>query len=164
MCIFLIAADISEDSVRVCENDRYHSNKMIMRSTGRPPFDAEFIVADCCEVISIHVHVQCTPLINILCIRYLVSRPCKCQAALIYMYMYVGTWKKCGLNHVHIHIHVCTCRWDFVTVTWTQLVVSTWAVVSFPSTTRLRATRGLTWCWGTPARTYAPGDTSLEQL
>ena len=55
--VYLIAADISEDSVRVCENDRYHSNKMIMRSTGRPPFEAEFIVADCCEV-RIHVHVH----------------------------------------------------------------------------------------------------------
>ena len=48
--MYLISADISEDSVRVCENDRYHSNKMVIRSTGRPPFDAEFIVADCCEV------------------------------------------------------------------------------------------------------------------
>lgn len=55
----LIALDISEDSVRVCENDRYRSNKMIMRSTGRPPFEAEFIVADCCEVrMHVHVHVH----------------------------------------------------------------------------------------------------------
>lgn len=43
--------------MRVCEKDRYHSNRMIMRSTGRPPFDAEFIVADCCQV-KMHVCVQ----------------------------------------------------------------------------------------------------------
>ena len=36
--------------MRVCEKDRYHSDKMKVRSTGRPPFDAEFLVADCCEV------------------------------------------------------------------------------------------------------------------
>ena len=46
----LLFTDISEDSVRVCEKDRYHSDKMTLRSTGRPPFEAEFIVADCCEV------------------------------------------------------------------------------------------------------------------
>ena len=58
---YLTISDISEDSVRVCEKDRYHSNRMIMRSTGRPPFDAEFIVADCCQVkmhVYVHVHVH----------------------------------------------------------------------------------------------------------
>ena len=48
-CVLNIS-DISEDSVRTCENGRYYSDKMIVRHTGRPPFDAEFIVADCCEV------------------------------------------------------------------------------------------------------------------
>ena len=50
MNVLVTISDISEDSVKTCENNRYYSDKMILRSTGRPPFDAEFIVADCCEV------------------------------------------------------------------------------------------------------------------
>ncbi len=41
--------DISETSVEHCSG-RYCSNKMLDRVTRGPPYDAEFIVADCCEV------------------------------------------------------------------------------------------------------------------
>ena len=36
---------------------RYHSAKMLDRQTGFPPYEAEFIVADLCEVR--HVHCTC---------------------------------------------------------------------------------------------------------
>ena len=41
--------DISETAVEQCK-DRYRCNKMLDRSTREPPYHAEFIVADCCEV------------------------------------------------------------------------------------------------------------------
>ncbi|MCA8837793.1 MAG: hypothetical protein K8963_08085 [Proteobacteria bacterium] len=39
--------DISDVSVEAAKS-RYTSNKMMVR--GRPPFEAEFICADCCQV------------------------------------------------------------------------------------------------------------------
>lgn len=45
----MLCADISETSVEHCKG-RYNSGKMIDRETGEPPYEAEFIVADLCEV------------------------------------------------------------------------------------------------------------------
>lgn len=42
--------DISEESVEHCRG-RHRSPKMLDRATREPPYAAEFIVADCCEVI-----------------------------------------------------------------------------------------------------------------
>ena len=46
----MFCADISETSVEHCKG-RYNSGKMIDRDTGEPPYEAEFIVADLCEVL-----------------------------------------------------------------------------------------------------------------
>ena len=43
-------SDISKTSVETCEQ-RYSTGRMLDRSR-KPPFEAEFIVADCCEVRS----------------------------------------------------------------------------------------------------------------
>jgi mRNA (guanine-N7-)-methyltransferase len=49
-CIgYLICADISESSVEACKG-RYSSQRMAVRGTRKPPFEAEFYVADCCSV------------------------------------------------------------------------------------------------------------------
>ena len=41
--------DISETSIETCMG-RYHSNKLMDRRSRKPVFEAEFIVADCCQV------------------------------------------------------------------------------------------------------------------
>jgi len=45
-----LSADISETSVEHCKS-RYRSSKMVNRKTGEPVYEAEFIVADLCEVL-----------------------------------------------------------------------------------------------------------------
>lgn len=44
----IVMLDISETSIEQCK-ERYTSNRMTKRS-GKPPFEAEFITADCCQV------------------------------------------------------------------------------------------------------------------
>ena len=46
---YLVCADISSVSVDQCK-ERYMSRKVVDVRSGQPPFKAEFIVADCCEV------------------------------------------------------------------------------------------------------------------
>ena len=54
---YLVCADISSVSVEQCQ-ERYTSRKMVNPRTGRSPFLAEFIVADCCEVM-MNVAITC---------------------------------------------------------------------------------------------------------
>ncbi|CAI7993579.1 mRNA cap guanine-N7 methyltransferase [Geodia barretti] len=46
---YIVCADISESSVEACQG-RYWSPRMSVRGTGKPPFGAEFHMADCCTV------------------------------------------------------------------------------------------------------------------
>lgn len=53
MCVY---TDISDVSVTAAEG-RYNSPKMLRqgkKSSGGPPFDAEFICADCCQVSALN--------------------------------------------------------------------------------------------------------------
>jgi hypothetical protein len=66
----LLHADISSESIAAAK-DRYHSDKMMAGASRRPPFDADFYVADCTKVQSVCVYcvgVSCT-MVRVYCVR-----------------------------------------------------------------------------------------------
>ena len=59
---YLVCADISSVSVDQCQ-ERYKSRKMVDPRSGVLPFQAEFIVADCCEV-TVSVMIMCACVVS----------------------------------------------------------------------------------------------------
>ena len=93
---YVVCADISESSVEACQC-RYRSHRMSERGTGEPPFQAEFHVADCCEVLcslsfpSLSLSSQQSrPLSLSLSLFFLSPRPVPCQKRLRTVYRNAG--------------------------------------------------------------------------